>query len=246
MDPPDHRTGDPAGPTSDGMVEGFVNAPVDVTGLPALDEEAFEALDPNFLRVRLIGDAIFAGIVVIASVVIAVLVPWWWLPLLIALGLLALVALVAWLQRLEVEHLGYLVRDKDLSYRRGVISREVTTVPYARVQHVSIDRGPLARSFGMATLQMRTAGDGLTIPGMNHETAMKLKELVADRAGTRADDELADGDPDLGDPTVAGPEFSDPAVADRAMMADPSTISSPPVVSGPPTVADPSAEEPQR
>ena len=93
----------------------------------------------------------------------------------------------------EVAHLGYLVREKDFSFRKGVISRSVTTVPFARIQHVSIDRGPLARRFGLATLQMRTAGDGLTVPGIGHEAAQQLKALVVDRAGVAADEELAEG-----------------------------------------------------
>lgn len=173
----------------------FINEPLDVSGLPALSAEEFESLDPNFLRVRLIGDGIFAAIVVIAAAVVAFLVPWWWLPLLIGGGVLALTGLAAWLQTIEVDHIGYLVRDKDFSFRSGVISRNVTTVPFARVQHVSIDRGPLARAFGMATLQMRTAGDGLTVPGIANDTALRLKAMVIDRAGALADEEYADDNP---------------------------------------------------
>lgn len=167
----------------------FSNQPLDVTDLPALQEEEFLALDPNYLRVRLIGDAIFAAIAVVSAGVLAVLVTWW-IPLLIAAGLLALTALTAWLQWLEVKHLGYLVREKDFSFRRGIISRDVTTVPFARVQHVSIDRGPIERYFGMATLDMRTAGGGLNVAGLSEETALQLKALVVDRAGVAAAEEL--------------------------------------------------------
>ena len=173
-------------------VDPFPNPPIDVTGLPPLDDEAFEPLHPSFLRVRLLGDAIFAGVVVVAGLVLALTVSPWWVPVLVAAALLALTALTAWLQTVEVGHIGYLVRDKDFSYRRGVISHNVTTVPYARVQHVSIDRGPLARAFGLATLQMQTAGDGLTVPGVGDDTAQRLKALIVDRAGVAADEELGD------------------------------------------------------
>lgn len=169
----------------------FSNEPLDVAGLPAVDRNRFESLDPNYLRVRLIGDVVFAVVVVVAAAIVAMLVTWWWLPLAIGAGLLALTALAAWLQTIEVGHIGYLVREHDFSFRRGVISQDVTTVPFARVQHVSIDRGPLARRFGMATLQMRTAGDGLTIPGISHDVALRLKALVVDRAGALAEDEFA-------------------------------------------------------
>jgi membrane protein YdbS with pleckstrin-like domain len=190
-------------PARPGDAPEFLNEPLDVTGLPSLAEHEFEPLHPNYLRVRLIGDAIFAGLVVIGAVVAAFLASWW-PPLLIGAGLLVLTALTAWLQTIEVGHIGYLVRDQDFSFRSGVINRNVTTVPFARVQHVSIDRGPLARAFGLSTLAMRTAGDGLTVPGMGEEVATKLKALVVDRAAALADEEHRNDELAAGESVVDG------------------------------------------
>ncbi len=174
----------------------FSNDPIDVSGLPRLPDEGWEPLDPRYLRSRWSGDAIFAAVVVVAAILVTVLLPAdsvpRWIPGLVGVVLLALVALAAWLQWLEINRLGYLIRDHDFSYRSGVISRTVTTVPFARVQHVSIDRGPVARAFGLATLNLRTAGSGVVVPGVDHETAQRLKNLVADRAGALADDELTE------------------------------------------------------
>ncbi len=179
------------------------NEPIDVGDLPRLDETDFESLHPNYLRVRFIGDAVFAAIVVVAMIVGAFLLPIW-VPLVIGAVLLTLTALSAWLQRLEVAHIGYLVREKDFSYRHGVISRSVATVPFARVQHVSIDRGPLDRLFGLASLEMRTAGADISVPGIDTETAARLKALVVDRAGELADAELTP-DQEPATPTIATP-----------------------------------------
>jgi membrane protein YdbS with pleckstrin-like domain len=176
----------------------FLNEPIDVSDLPPLPTERFEPIDPRLLRIRLAADAIVAAVVVVGAVALAAALPAdsampRWVPLVVAAVVVVLVGLVAWLQWLEISHLGYLVRDKDFSFRRGVVGRSVTTVPYARVQYVSIDRGPLARAFGLATLQMRTAGSaGLTVPGMTNETAERLKAMVVDRAGALADDEYAE------------------------------------------------------
>lgn len=175
----------------------FLNEPIDIAGLPQLPEEGWELLDPRYLRSRWLGDGIAAAIVVIAAIALTIVVPDDSIPRsvpgLVGLGLLALIALTAWLQWLEVNRLGYLVREHDFSFRSGVISRTVVTVPFARIQHVSIDRGPVARAFGLATLNMRTAGSGaLIVPGVDHETAKRLKNLVADRAGALADDELTE------------------------------------------------------
>jgi membrane protein YdbS with pleckstrin-like domain len=176
----------------DGPEVVFSNDVVEPAGLPPVPDEAFEPLHPNYLRLRLAGDAIFAAIVVVVAAVVAVIAPVWWVPVLVAVGLLALTALAAWLQTIEVDRIGYLVREQDFSFRQGVISRSVKTVPFGRVQHVSIDRGPLARRFGLATLEMQTAGDGLTVPGIDSTTAERLKAVVVDRAGVAADQELTE------------------------------------------------------
>ena len=101
-----------------------------------------------------------------------------------------LVVLVTIARRIEVHHMGFLVREQDVSFRSGVISRTVATAPFARVQHVAIHRGPLDRRFGLATLQMRTAGGSISIPGLRAELAETLKQLVADRASELAEAEV--------------------------------------------------------
>ena len=188
------RAADPAGgfaDRADDPAGGFANDPIDAHGLPRLADHAFEPLDPAYLRVRQIGSLVFGAVVVIATVVLAALAPIPpVVPLAIGVGLLVLTGIGLWLQRLEVRHLGYLVRDKDFSFRSGVIQRSVATVPFARVQHVSIQRGPLERWFGLATLQMKTAGDDVHVPGMHADTAARLKDLVVDRAGAVADEEF--------------------------------------------------------
>ena len=194
--PPSDETTDESATTADDGA--FLNEPVDVDGLPRLPDDRWEPLDPRYLRIRWSGDAIAAAIVVVAALVLTIAIPGSsgmprWLPALVAAVLLVLIGLTAWLQWLEVNRLGYLVREHDFSFRKGVIGRSVITVPFARIQHVSIDRGPLARAFGLATLNMRTAGSGgLIVPGIAHETAQRLKTLVADRAGSLADDELSE------------------------------------------------------
>ena len=104
---------------------------------------------------------------------------------------IALVAAVAVAQRVEADHMGYLIREHDVSLRSGVISRSVATAPFARVQHVSIASGPVERRFGLSTLQLRTAGGQIAVPGLPHAVAERLKELVAERAAPSAEAEAA-------------------------------------------------------
>lgn len=168
------------------------NDPLDVTGLPQLRSDDFEPLDPAYARMRTYG-AFVAGAVAAAVTTVVTIVTSSWIAVAVGVGAVALIAVIGAVQRLEVAHMGYLVRTYDLSFRSGLLTRSVATVPFARVQHVSIGRGPLDRRFGLATLQLRTAGGHLGITGLHHDVAERLKQLVTDRAAELAELEV-DGD----------------------------------------------------
>ena len=173
----------------------FTNGVVDTPDLPRVDDHDFEPLDPAYARLRTMF-AIGAAVAVILVTAGVALSTSSWVAVLAGAGALAVVVLVGVIHRLEVTHMGYLVREHDLSFCRGVIGRAVATVPFARVQHVSITRGPVERRYGLASLQLRTAGGQVAIPGLNAEFAERLKELVADRAGSLADAE-SDAESDI-------------------------------------------------
>lgn len=209
----------------------FSNEPVDPVDLPSLADQTFANVHPNHLKVRWIGDFIFAAIVIlVASSVLTMTAIPWWIPVTAAAVLLVLTALAAVIQKFEVDKLGYLVRERDFSYRQGVIFTSVNTMPYARVQHVSIDRGPVERMFGLATLTMKSAGGDVVVGGLPPDVADRLKALVVDRSGASADNEMAfgDGSPDLADDRsdaeVAGNKVSWPPPLD----AEPAAMPPPP------------------
>lgn len=165
------------------MVTDFSNSPVDVSGLPHLADENFVSLDRNYLRVSLIGNAIFATIAIVACAIVATRVERVWIPLVVLVVLLALSALSAGLRAVEVRNMGYQVRQHDISYRRGVIGRSTVTLPFVRVQHARLNRGFIERQFGLATVHVNTAGSSLTIPGLRVDDAERIKALVVERAG---------------------------------------------------------------
>ena len=72
----------------------FSNEPIDVSTIPRLSDEDFTPVDPNFLKVSLIGYAIWTVIVIALGVVISLLVPEnEWIPLVVMAVILALTAL---------------------------------------------------------------------------------------------------------------------------------------------------------
>lgn len=175
-------------------VGAFTNEPVTADDLPRLDEVAFDPLAPAYLRLRAITAAGVAAVSILIAVGVIALAPSPLTVLVVGLGLLVIGAGCV-LHRVEADRMGYVVREHDLSFRSGVVSRSTSTVPFARVQHVSIGRGPLDRRFGVASLQVRTAGGSIGIPGLPAETAERLKLLVTERAAELADAEIDDPAP---------------------------------------------------
>lgn len=159
----------------------FRNEPLDLTDTPRLDPEAFRALDPAHLR--LVGVSHLVGGVIVAAIGGAATAGLGWGPALVTGIALVVVVASAIRARLEINHLGWQVRDHDVSVRRGVFVRTVDTLPFARIQHARIERGPLQRAFGLATVHVNSAGPDLRIPGLASADAEALKALVVARAG---------------------------------------------------------------
>ena len=81
------------------------------------------------------------------------------------------------------EHWRYVVGDDALELRTGVVFRARKWIPYFRVQHIDIGRGPIDRRMGLARLVVRTASmsAGATLPGIPADEASSLRQLILDR-----------------------------------------------------------------
>ena len=62
--------------------------------------------------------------------------------------------------RLEYEKRWYLVTDRSLRVREGVVSVREMTVNFANIQNIAISQGPIQRALGIADLRVETAGGG--------------------------------------------------------------------------------------
>jgi hypothetical protein len=108
-------------------------------------------------------------------------------PFLILYSLLAIVAtaLLIW-PGFSIPRQGYVLRDKDILFRKGVIWRSVTAVPFNRIQHVESSNTPLDRKYDLATLQIFTAGGSsgdLKIEGLDKDVAENLRIFILGKVG---------------------------------------------------------------
>lgn len=87
----------------------------------------------------------------------------------------------------RVKAIGYVLRDDDLLFRRGILFERVIAVPYGRLQLVDVTRGPLLRALGLATLKFVTASaaTGVNLPGLPMAEAETLRDRLVELAETR-------------------------------------------------------------
>jgi len=104
-------------------------------------------------------------------------------------GLIAFSAILVAPERVY-RRIGYSVEGELLRVVRGWLFHSDTIVPFVRVQHIDVKRGPLDKLFGTATLVVHTAGTHnsiVSLPGLAPSRAADIREAI--RGSIRIDPE---------------------------------------------------------
>ncbi|HEX5569274.1 MAG TPA: PH domain-containing protein [Streptomyces sp.] len=130
--------------------------------------------------------AVLAPVAVVSALVPGLAAgPWWALPALVPSAF----AVWGWgaLGR-NWRSWRYAERDDDLLISRGVLWRELTVVPYGRMQLVEVTSGPLERHFGLARVQLHTAAatTDAHIPGLAPREAERLRDRLTELGEARS------------------------------------------------------------
>lgn len=128
-----------------------------VSGLPQLVLPIFAAI----FGVRQAENPVLIPIVIVAVLVISLFFRW-----------------LAWLR------FTYHVGDNDIRVEKGIINRTARSIPYDRIQDVSIEQKPLARMIGLGEVKFETGGgdgDDAKLSFVTLEEANRLRLLVRAR-----------------------------------------------------------------
>ena len=153
------------------------------TAAPSDLAAPIEPVEPGYRNVLRVGAAGFWLPLFIASLVLDRLVlnelPIAGLaPMLI--GLCAISAVGVAPDRIY-RRLGFSVDSGLLRVVHGWLFHTDTIVPFVRVQHIDVKRGPLDKMFGTATLVVHTAGTHnsiVALPGLSPERADTIRQLI--------------------------------------------------------------------
>ena len=165
-------------------MENFTNETLDTGQLPKFEEVAFTALHPKYLLVVLIGLLRTIAMLVLIPTVVSMFKPEFfsgriWLILGIIIPIFSILLVV--FSSIGFKKKGFAFREHDVLYRYGIIATNTIVIPYNRVQHVALHEGLVSRYFGLAKIEIFTAGGSssdIEIPGIEKEQAENIKQLL--------------------------------------------------------------------
>lgn len=163
-------------------MENFINDTIDTTQLPKFEAVAFTPLHPDYWKITAINLLI---VLLILGTALGLLLffndhlfPYRMFLIVTAAILFAMILLFS---RMAFRKKGFAFRNHDVLYKSGIISTNTIIIPYNRIQHVALHEGFISRYFGLAKIEIFTAGGSssdIEIPGIEKEQAENIKQLL--------------------------------------------------------------------
>jgi membrane protein YdbS with pleckstrin-like domain len=167
----------------------FHNSKIDPDTLPDAGNPGWKPVEKSYLKVLRIQWLIFSLFLIALAFVMGMFIPFFQNQqglILLGSGCLILIALYFYLQEKSFNSRAYVIRDHDILYRHGWVILVTEACPFNRIQHCSVDSGPLDRKFRLSTLTLFTAGStgaDLKIKGLPETLAASLREFIMKKIG---------------------------------------------------------------
>ena len=118
-------------------------------------------------------------------------------PLAVGLGVFVLACVGVWaVSWFWWKATGYELREEELALQRGVLSRQLRTARYDRIQAVDVVESVIARIFRVAAVRVETAGgasSAIEIAYLDRGVAEELRRELLGRVQSRAEEGMDDG-----------------------------------------------------
>lgn len=159
------------------------NRQIEIETTDRIEELRYEPVSPKYRAVQRASATItYATLAALALLLLLVDNPWWC----VAAEAVIVVSLIVNLVILSKAYLrkGYALREHDITYRSGVIFPTTTTVPFSRIQQVSICQNPVSKFFGLYAIDVVNGAQALStlaIHGLTKEKADGIKNVITQR-----------------------------------------------------------------
>lgn len=168
-------------------MENFSNSVLLPENLPEVLQDDFNPLNSSYLKIIYIRITIFTMLLA-GGITAFLLFSEEEIPTLVLVAIIAVPAVLILyslvISKLGFPKKGYLLREKDISYKTGLIFYKQISVTFNRIQHVEVSQGILAKMFGLSSVKIFTAGGSasdLSIPGLLTADAQKLKDFISEK-----------------------------------------------------------------
>lgn len=143
----------------------------------------FEPLNVKYKKVQVIGISLTYFVLMCLCLFLLLADSIWWCitaEIVLALALIINLSIVS--QAYQIK--GYALREHDITYRSGFIFTKITTIPYSRIQQVTIKQNPISKICHLYTVEIVNAAQGLSslnIPGLPESTSKQIKNLLTEK-----------------------------------------------------------------
>lgn len=148
------------------------------------NSDSLRALHPNHLKLlRVRGSFLALALLAAAALADSTLLKKTALPFGLATAAAAAIGLllVLVLPPRRYRSWAWRMEEDELRIASGVLVRSDAVVPFGRVQHIDIVRGPLQRRYGLGSLVLHTAGTrsaAVLLPGLEASEAERIRDHV--------------------------------------------------------------------
>lgn len=172
------------------------NLPLLSQELPCLGTLPNEFISPRYRTLNLT-ITVFFSVLIMLVLLLVNYQPWFELPVKLDVAMSIAAAITALLGGISFAYhyfadrlIFYTLREQDIVLYKGLIFKKVICQPMLRIQHIDIQRGPLERFVGLATLKVYSAGGSdhtLAIPGLPHDVAERMRQFVLNHSDLTRD-----------------------------------------------------------
>lgn len=158
------------------------NFQLDVSDLPILEESEYTPHPSDYRDLRLL--ILMICMVLFSAIWVIPLILWNLTLMGILFGVWCVMLTLFLFEEIKgFKKRGYVLRQRDITYKKGFFFHTQTTIPFNRIQHCETSQGPLSRAFGLMSLKIFTAGGAtsdLRIGGIRPKDANQLKDFITE------------------------------------------------------------------
>lgn len=148
-----------------------------------IEELHFEPVSEKYRNVQMVCCAIAYVLIGCAALLLLLAdSPWWCISAEAVIIVSFIINLI--ILRKAYQYKGYAMREHYITWRSGIIFPKITTIPFTRIQQVSISQSPVSRYFRLSAVDIVNGAQGLsslTIHGLHKEKAEEIKNVITQR-----------------------------------------------------------------